>query len=294
MQHVTIIPSKDRADYFLRYKDLPIIRFQDPIFNTKLWVSAGEVDAYRKVLLSLGLGLGHVEIIADGSSTNIAECRQSILNYCHDNNYDYLFMPDDDLKFCSRADRYRKLSMDHENNLKLFNHMSSICSSRYPLVSLRNHFMIQECRKLYSLVYTIILIYFIHVPTFVKENISFMYKGLKIYEERIVQLLLFSKGYRTCTSLIYATDQRHGDNSIGGCSAYRDIKEANKCAKIIHEDFPDYTKYTTKNNWAEGPRIVVRFNFKKFLNKGELNYCPKEEMKKFVERKEAYTIGDKK
>lgn len=288
MQHVTIIPSRDRASYFLKYKDLPIIRFNHPSFNTKLWISPSEVSEYRKTLETLHLD--HIEILIDKHSTNIAECRQSILEYCHHNSFQYLFMPDDDVHFTSRETKFKKLSMDHENNIKLFNHLSSICSNRYPLVSFRDHFMVQSCRKLYSLIYTIGKLYFIHVPTFIKENISFMYKDLKVYEDRIVQLLLFSKNYRTCTSSVYAIDQRHGNNSMGGCSSYRNIKEVHKCAKIIHNDFKEYTRVATKNNWAEGPRIVLRFDFKKFLKKDELNYCPKEEMKKFVERKEAYTI----
>jgi len=289
MKHITIIPSKGRAEYFLRYKDLPIIRFNHPSFNTVLWVYKDEENEYRKTLKELNLN--HITIYADKDSINIAQKRQSILNYCKENDYEYLFSPDDDMRFYERKTNFKSLPLDYENNRELFNHLSSICSNKYPLVYFRERYMIQNVKKLYTLTFKVCGIYFIHVPTFIKENISFMYKDNCIYEDSIVQLLLHSKGYRPCSSSVYVVSQRHGDNSTGGCSSYRNIKIANRAAKIIFADFKEYSIPNIKRNWSEGPRIVLRFNFKKFLKENELNYVPKKEMAIHMNRKEAYTIG---
>jgi len=291
-KHVTIIPSKGRADYFLKYKDLPILRFQDKIFNTKLWISEKEKEDYQNTLDILGIN--SVELVIDKRSTNISETRQEILNYCKEQKYDYLFMPDDDVEIFSRSLNFKRIPMDLIFNTDLFNHLCSICSKEYPLVSIRDRFMINNCKTVYEKNHNIHLLYFIYIPIFIKEKISFIYENIKHfkfpYEDRIIQLLLYQIGYKSCTSSMYAMSQRHGNNSIGGCSSYRTIEEANIVANIIHKDFPNYTDVFIKNNWSKGSRKELKFYFKRYLNPNELKYIPKEEMEKFKNRGNVYGI----
>ena len=289
MKHATIIPSKDRSHLLLRYADLPARRFNHPIFNTKLWVSEKEYDTYKKVVDELRLE--HVELIADDHS-NIAECRQNILMYCHEHGYDYLFSPDDDVRFHARKSNWKVLPLELEENIELFNHMSSICSTEVPLVSLRYRFMVQNCNTAYEKNYKIIILYFVHVPTLVNNGVSFKHEGFQFYEDKYMQLQLYSKGFRSCTSSMYATSQRQPDNSEGGCFAYRNIEEANRHSRIMHEEWPEYSKLVIKNSWKEGPRLENIWYFKKFLKPDELRYFPKEQMERFMGREGAYKLEE--
>lgn len=289
MKHITIIPSKERASYFLKYNDLPLMRFSNKVFNTHLWVSKKEEEKYKKVLEYLDLK--DVKIIT-GYENNISEVRENILNFCKENNYEYLFSPDDDVRFFSRELNFKLLPLDLNFSINLFNHLSKICSEKYPLVSTRNRFMINNCSVAYEKNYKIHLNYFIHIPTFIKEGITYMYEDMKIYEDRIIQIQLLEKGYTTITTSIYGMDQRHGNNSIGGCSSYRSIKEANRCAELLHSKYPEFTQIFIKNNWNTGKRKTLKFFFKRFIPKGELNYVPIKEMESFCKRKESYFIKE--
>lgn len=289
VKHVTIIPSKGRADYFLKYKDLPIIRFNDPIFNTVLWVYPEEYEYYKK---SLGiLGIDTVKIIVDETSKNISEKRQKILNYCNDNGYDYLFTPDDDVRIYSRESEFKSVPLDLDSNIDFFNHLSSICSEKYPLVSLRDRYFINSCKVAYEKNYKAHCIYFYYIPVLIKHNISFIYKDLKVYEDRVTQLALHQNGYVSCATSMYVQRQRHGNNSTGGCSDYRTIEEANRGARIIQQDFPEYVSLYWRYNWAIGKRLEIKLNLKRFIPKGDLKHIPIKEMEKFVNRENAYKLN---
>lgn len=286
MKHVTIIPTKGRAKYFLKYPDLPVIRFSHPKFNTKLWVPKNELRDYEKTLRELNIE-DSVEILIDEDSKNISETRQAILEYCYIDNKDYLWMPDDDLRFYDRKLNFRPVPMDEESNTNLFNHLVSMSSSRFPMLAVRERFMINNCKYAYELNHKILCNYFLHVPTFIKEGISFKYKDMKVYEDRIVQLLLNTKGYRVLTTSMYAQTQRHEQNNVGGCSSYRSVEENMRCAKLVCKDFPKYTSLHYTKTWS---KMEATFFMKRFLNKGELPYIPIKEMEQWMNRPEAYHV----
>lgn len=285
MEHVTIIPSRERAEYFFKYKDLPVQRFNHQKFNTILWISDSDFYAYDNMIKELDLS--NVSIFIDDRSTNISETRQNILEFCIKEGYKYLWMPDDDLRFYDRETNFKPLPMDVESNTKLFNHLISMSSNRFPMLAVRERFMINTCKYAYELNHKILCNYFIHVPTFHKESISFKYKDMKVYEDRIVQLLLNMKGYRILTTSMYAQSQRHEQNNAGGCSSYRSVEENMRCAKIVHEDFPEYTSLHRTKTWS---KIEATFFMKRFLEKGELPYIPINEMEEWRNREGVYYV----
>lgn len=278
--HVTIIPSRGRAEYFLKYNDLPVTRFGAPVFNTMLWVRADEAEAYERSLIQMGLS--HIPIIIDAMSNNISETRQRILEYAHDNGYEYLWQPDDDIRIYDRTTNFKPLDIRTAKSLDVFYHLKELCSVGFPMVAIRERFMIHTCKYAYEKFHKILCNYFIHVPTFIENGISFKYKDLSVYEDRVVQLLLGKAGYRTLTTSLYAQSQRHEQNDTGGCSAYRTVEENMRCARVINADFPEYTSLHETKTWS---KIEATFFLKRFLDEGELPYVPIEKMGEMISKK---------
>lgn len=210
IKHAVVIPSKDRADVIGKYSDSPLHRFKDPVFNTYLWVNASEEDAYAKVA-------GDTYVIPDYTATNIAETREHILQWAHRNKYDWLFMVDDDVRFFERSKSYSSLPVTVEDTKNMVNHLISICTPEHPLVSTRERFMINQVDHAYEKNAKIIRVYMIHVPTFIEQGVSFLYKDMKVFEDKLVQVLLNEKGYRTITSVHFAQSTRDSSNANGGC-----------------------------------------------------------------------------
>jgi hypothetical protein len=281
MNYVTIIPSKDRLNLHTQYKDLPIHRFKEPIFNTKLWVPSKERTGYNTLIKDLGY---NVEIVSDPISTNIAETRESIIEYCAINNYERVLMIDDDIRFFARVLNFQALPLETSYNKKMMEHLGSICSEKYPLVSLKERFMIQQSKYGFEKNAKIIRLYMIHVPTFIKNNISFLYKDIKVFEDKLIQVLLNKKGFRTISTTYYAQNTRDSSNNNGGCSSYRTNKETERCVQIFLRDFPEAFSPTMKYGYADGPVVYVKSTLKKYLDKTELPYVPFEEMEEHIKR----------
>jgi hypothetical protein len=272
-RHVIVIPSKDRASIVSRYVDSPLNRFKDSIFNTHLWVNSTDKEDYRNVLYNLGYH-NSVQLIEETLATNIAETRESILQWANKCGYNWLFMVDDDVRFFSRSMNYKALPVTKEDTKDMVNHLISICTPEYPLVSTRERFMVNQCEYAYEKNAKIIRVYMIHVPTFIKLGISFMYKGIKVFEDKLVQVMLNEKGYRTITSVHFAQSTRDSSNSNGGCAEYRTNLETERCVDIFLKDFPKAFTETVKMDYKDGPVRYVKSTLKNYLDPGELKYVP--------------------
>lgn len=275
MRHAVVIPSKDRVDQVRKYRDSPLNRFNDPVFNTYLWVNASEVHEYKKVA-------GDVTVIPDWNATNIAETRENILQWAHRNKFEWLFMVDDDVRFFERSKNYGSLPVTVEDTKNMVNHLISICTPEYPLVSTRERFMISQCEHAYEKNAKIIRVYMIHVPTFIEQGISFLYKGMKVFEDKLVQVLLNEKGYRTITSVHFAQSTRDSSNANGGCAEYRTNPETERCVDIFLNDFPKAFTETVKTGYKDGPVRYVKSTLKNYLSEGELKYVPSSVMESML------------
>jgi len=271
IRHAVVIPSKDRSNMIAKYADSPLNRFKDSVFNTYLWVNSSEEYAYAKVA-------GYTYVISDYTATNIAETREHILQWAHKNKYDWLFMVDDDVRFFARYKNYASLPVNVPETRNMLNHLISICTPEHPLVSIRERFMINQCDYAYEKNAKIIRVYMIHVPTFIEQGISFLYKGMKVFEDKLVQVLLNEKGYRTITSVHFAQSTRDSSNANGGCAEYRTNPETERCVDIFLKDFPKAFTETVKTGYKDGPVRYVKSTLKNYLNPGELKYVPSSEM----------------
>lgn len=276
IKHAVVIPSKDRADVVGKYADSPLNRFKDPVFNTHLWVNASESDSYHEALKKLDIRT--VPLMPDEMSTNIAETREHILQWAHRNKYDWLFMVDDDVRFFERSKNYSSLPVTVEDTKNMVNHLISICTPEHPLVSTRERFMINQVDHAYEKNAKIIRVYMIHVPTFINNGISFLYKGMKVFEDKLVQVLLNEKGYRTITTVHFAQSTRDSSNANGGCAEYRTNPETERCVDIFLKDFPKAFTETIKTGYKDGPVRYVKSTLKNYLTPGELKYVPSSEM----------------
>jgi len=138
--------------------------------------------------------------------------------------------------------------------------------------------MINQCEHAYEKNAKIIRVYMIHVPTFIELGISFLYKNMKVFEDKLVQVLLNEKGYRTITSVHYAQSTRDSSNANGGCAEYRTNPETERCVDIFLKDFPKAFTETVKTGYADGPVRYVKSTLKNYLLPGELKYVPSDVM----------------
>lgn len=285
MNYATIIPSRSRAWYPDKYRDVPVLRFKDKLFNTKLIVHESEAKAYEDMLRRNDCP--NVTLWTHTHS-NICQIRQGILNACSVQGYEYLCHPDDDVRYFDRELRFRSVPMELEASKKLWNHVMSIVSNRFPFVSTHDRFMIHACKYAYQVNSKALVDYFIHVPTFLENDIRFEYKDLTVYEDRVVQCQLGVKGfYSSLITSMYASSQRHMNNDKGGCADYRTDEENLRCARIVHADFPSFTNLHKCSGWSS---VEAGFQFKKLLPPGHLPYIPKEEMEQWMQRPEACRV----
>lgn len=285
MNYATIIPSRSRDWYPDKYRDVPILRFKDKVFNPILVVHESESKNYEAMIKRNDL----VDVnLWTHNKSNICQIRQWILEEAHKRGYEFMCHPDDDTRYYDRLSGFKPVPMDLESSKAVWNHVMGITSAKYPLVSCHDRFWINACKYAYELNTKALVDYYIHVPTFIENDIRFEYKDLTVYEDRVVQCQLGVKGfYTSLVTTMYATSQRHVNNDTGGCADYRTDEENYRCARIVHEDFPHFTDLHRTYGWSS---VEAGFKFKKLLPKGHLTYVPKEEMEEYMKRPEACRV----
>lgn len=285
MNYVTVIPSKSRSWYPDKYSDVPVLRFKDKVFNTKVVIHESESKEYEEMLKRHEL---HDVTIWATDKTNISQTRQYVLERCDKEGYEFLCHPDDDIRYFDRELGFKPVPMELEASKNVWNHVMGIVSARFPLVSTHDRFMIHASKYAFPVNSKAMIDYYIHVPTFINNGITFQYKDLTVYEDRVVQCQLGVKGFYTSVlTTMFATAQRHMNNNTGGCASYRTDEENLRCARIVHEDFPSFTNLHRCSGWSS---IEAGFFFKKLLPKGHLPYIPKEEMEQWLQRPEACRV----
>ena len=227
----------------------------------------------------LGLGVTTTPSV----NMDIAKTRQLIVEEAHERGLEYLFMLDDDVvlsyrdeslssKYGSRVEEL--FARDGLNQCLL--ECLKMCGPEYPMVGLPLRFGSVSRKYMFEKNSTIIRFVCLHVPTLMKEGVSYTGLGGGVMEDYYVQLSLLSKGYRTMTNCRFAIDD-YGTGKPGGCSTTRSVEVHNESAELLAQKFECVDLKWKKTSFWPEERLDCGFKPKSFLPAGELPYIPFQE-----------------
>lgn len=218
---------------------------------------------------------------------NIAQKRQGLLSIAIRQCKDYLFIIDDDIDFYYREENLsskytNKFQSLMEQNVvdKILLESIKLCNEKYPIVGLPLKQGSQSKKYTFEKNCPIIRFVCYYVPILIEEDISITGLRTDFMSDRYVQLELLFRRYRSLTNCRYAIGDL-GTGYKGGCSETRTVEKQEEASKKLCKRFPDYVSLRIKENglWNE-KRLDCKIEWKKFLNKNELKYIPKEEVAK--------------
>lgn len=284
--YLIAIPSRERTDLIKSCRGIwKYLYPYDQRYPVILAIRGEEERDYFNAMLELEpeskLDPNPVLMCTESENMNIAKTRQLILEHADDNGIEYLFMIDDDVvisyrdeslssKYGSKVEPF----IERDGFNKLLLESIRLCGPEYPMVGLPLRFGSVSRKYTFEKNSTIIRFVCLHVPTLMKEGIS--YTGLDggVMEDYFVQLSLLEKGYKTMTNCRYAIDD-YGTGKPGGCSSTR--------TKTVHDDsaiklarrFEGRVQLKSKRTtfWQE-ERLDCSFQPKGFLPSGEAVYVP--------------------
>lgn len=219
-------------------------------------------------------------------SYSIAQKRQGLLSIAIRQRKKYLFIIDDDIDFYYREEnlsskytnKYKSLM---ENNVvdKILLESIKLCNEKYPIIGLPLKQGSQGKKYTFEKNCPIIRFVCYYVHTLIEEDVSITGLRTDFMSDRYVQLELLFRGYKSLTNCRYAIGDL-GTGYKGGCSETRTVEKQEEAAKKLCKRFSDYASLRIKENglWNE-KRLDCKIEWKKFLDKGELKYVPKEEVK---------------
>ena len=247
--------------------DMPYVR---------IYTGSDEVNSY------IDAGADPYGITETPPGSSLAFKRQVMLEEANMDGIEYLFGAEDDIILdYRRSDIKTKFYPVHTKEgkfLELIETSIKICGPKYPMVHPRLRFHADSAKYRYEKNSPAIRFVCFHVPTLMKHGITFNGLGRRYMSDRYIQHSVNSLGLVSIAFGNFVVGDR-GTGTKGGCKELRTAEEHSESAREMKRRFPDNIKLKFKNNgnWNE-PRVDCIQYLKKYLDKGELQYVPKEIM----------------
>lgn len=244
MSTLIAVPSYNRAEHMFKY--LTLKQLTNAGFKPLLFIRASECEKYAPVCEHYG-----IEYVAVGEIP-IDQKRDAIVQYAHDNNYDRVFMLDDDLRFAWRKTVWDRLQLSGPEQIRaMVAELEELCDPVAPMVGCRLRAFANNAQEPYSIATRIIFNVMLHVP-------SVMYHGWKYTcpfrgkEDLNFHLQVLTSGYRTITSNLFTCDSGLDKEDQGGCGTWRTTEVMTQCSELLKRQWPEFVTLREKvSNYGE-------------------------------------------
>lgn len=260
------IPSLGRWER-IRDQDQMTLRFmsKEARKNTALFVPAKEKDNYQKVI---DLRYPEVRVVpVPDEYYEIRFTRDFMLNWAMDHSYTYLLMMDDDLQLCHKPTPTKYVTMDGDLFDQMLEDVGRQCGPEFPLCGIADRQFSQTKVAPFNDCSRIIQFFFMHLPTILKERLTFSGFGIQFSTDYAFVLTLLSRGYKNRVLNNYTKND--SSQTTGGCSTYRTAELHSKSAVQLAKLFPGIVTPYVKDtgSWSER-RVNTRVAWKKAFREG--------------------------